>query len=130
MTTGSCLPDWASGSRAAGGGGGRVLAPGRAALLDRRDGLLAFGHPQPETQTLQMVLTFLDHLSEVGLSKHFGHPEDHESVLGVDQIRPQGPIEKHLEELGVHEQVLLDEGFPVREGWGQNRTGSKFTRSS
>lgn len=61
------------------------------------------------------VLTFLDHLSEVRLSEDFGHPEDHQGIFGINQIRPHGSVQKHLEELRVHEQVLLNKQLPVKD---------------
>lgn len=61
------------------------------------------------------VLTFLDHLSEVWLSEDFGHSEDHQCIFGINQICPHGSVQKHLEELCVHEQVLLNKQLPVKE---------------
>lgn len=62
-----------------------------------------------------LFLTFLDHLGEVWLSEHFGHPEDHQRVFDVDQICPDSSVQKDLKELGVHEQVLLNERLPAKE---------------
>lgn len=62
-----------------------------------------------------LLLTFLDHLWQVGLSEDFGHPEDHERVFGVNQVGANGSVQETLEQLGVQEQVLLHKGGPERE---------------
>ena len=62
-----------------------------------------------------MALTLLDHVREVHLGEDLGHPEHHEGVLGVDQVGTDGPVQEPLEQLGVHEQVLLHEGTPDTE---------------
>ena len=68
-----------------------------------------------ERFTWSLVLTFLDHLRKVWLSEDFGHPENHQCVFGVDQIRPHGSVQKDLEELRVHEQVLLSKRLPATQ---------------
>ncbi len=61
------------------------------------------------------VLTFLDHLSKVWLSEDFGHSEDHQCIFSINQICPHGSVQENLEELCVHEKVLLNKRLPVKE---------------
>lgn len=63
-----------------------------------------------------VVLTFLYHLCKIWLREDFGNSEDHERVFGIDQVGSYCSIQKDLEELCVHEQVLLDKGLPAKPG--------------
>lgn len=70
--------------------------------------------PNKTKEEKQMSLvTFLDHFCQVRLSEDFGHPEDHQRIFGIHQIGPDRSVQKHLEELGVHEQVLMNKGLPA-----------------
>lgn len=61
------------------------------------------------------LVTFLGHFCQVRLSEDFGHPEDHQRIFGIHQIGPDRSVQKHLEELRVHEQVLMNKGLPAGE---------------
>lgn len=56
----------------------------------------------------KQLLSFLDHLWKIGLREDFGDSKNHQSIFGIDKIGPHSSVQKHLEKLGVHQQVLLD----------------------
>lgn len=62
------------------------------------------------------TFTFLDHFCKVGLSKDLCHPEHHQGILGTNQIRAENSVQKANKELGVHQQVLLNKGSPLKGG--------------
>lgn len=62
--------------------------------------------------------TFEDHFSQIGLSKDLCYSEHHEGIFWTDQVCPKSSVEKSHKQLGVHEQVLLNEGSPVKVSTG------------
>lgn len=60
----------------------------------------------------ELRLTFLDHLGQVGLGKDLSHSKYHERILGADKVCTESTIQEAHQQLGVHQQVFLDEGCP------------------
>ncbi|KAL2298595.1 hypothetical protein Nmel_015598, partial [Mimus melanotis] len=51
-----------------------------------------------------------DHFSEIGLSKDLGYSEHHEGIFWTDQVCSKSSVQKSHKQLGIHEQIFLNEG--------------------
>lgn len=69
-------------------------------------------------------LTLLDEVGQVVVWEDLCDPEDGEGIVAVQQLCPQAAAQEALEQLGVHQQVVLHKGFPTGpgerrgSGWG------------